>query len=484
MLLGLFYLQCKYYSWVLEVGGENNYIYIKVSLFWYMKILLVSLIKEFLKADKPKKTKGTIFLRFPSLVLANIAALTPKEDKVKVIDEQISPINYDLDVDLVAISVNTSIANRAYEIGDKFRKKGVKVVFGGFHPTLMPEESLKHADSIIMGDAEGSWSQLLKDFRKGKLKRKYISHQKDLRLPIPKWEIFKGMGYVNTNFVETTRGCPHHCKFCSTSSFYHQKHRTRPVKDVIRDIKNVGSFPKKFIFFVDDNIIGDKVYAKKLFRALIPLKIYWISQATVDIGEDKELLALAAKSGCFGLFLGFESISKKNLDDMGKGHNHIKRYKDTISALHKYGIGIEAGLIFGFDKDDKSVFRHTLDFLIETRIDSFLPIYLTPIPGTPMYNQFKKQKRLITSDYSKFDFRHIVFKPKHMTSKDVYDGVSWIAQRFYSRKLVAKRMCYKLWIFLKRPSIRRLLGVVGLLAISVGFRSRIKDLSKDGTFPK
>jgi len=450
-----------------------------------MKILLVSLIKDFLKADKPKKTKGTIFLRFPSLVLGNIAALTPDEHEIIVVDEQIAPIDYNIDVDLVAISVNTSIAHRAYEIGDKFRKKGVKVVFGGFHPTLMSEESSKHADSIIIGDAEGSWKQLLIDAEKSKLKSKYISNQKkELILPMPKWEIFKGMGYVNTNFVETSRGCPYHCKFCSTSSFYHQRHRTRPIKDVIRDVRNVKSFPKKFIFFVDDNIIGDKDYAKKLFKALIPLKIYWISQATVDIAEDKELLALAAKSGCFGLFLGFESISKKNLDDMGKKHNHIKRYKDTIRALHKYGIGLEAGFIFGFDKDDKSVFKHTLDFLNETKIDSFLPIYLTPIPGTLMYNQFKKQKRLITEDYSKYDFRHIVFRPKNMTSKDVYDGVSWIAQRFYSRKLVVRRMCYKLWIFLKRPSIRRLLGVVGLLAISVGFRTRIKDYSKDGTFPK
>jgi len=449
-----------------------------------MKILLVSLIKDFIRADKPHKPKGTIFLRFPSLALANIAALTPKEDEIIVIDEQISPIDYGLDVDLAAISVNTSIANRAYEIADNFRKKGVKVVFGGIHPSLMPEESLDHADSVIIGDADGMWEQLLKDLKNNKLEKKYVnSQERNLKhLPIPKWEIFKGMGYVTTNFVETSRGCPHHCKFCSTSLFYHNEHRTRPIEDVIRDIKNVKSFPKKFIFFVDDNIIGNKEYAKKLFKALIPLHIYWISQVTADIGEDEELVKLAAKSGCFGLFLGFESISKSNLLDVGKDHNHIDKYKDTINILHKYGIGIEAGFIFGFDKDDKSIFKHTLDFLKDTKIDSFLAIYLTPIPGTAMHKEL--QERLISHDYSKYDFRHIVFNPKNMTAQEVYDGVSYITKEFYSKRLAAKRLVFKLGNFFARPSIRRLLGVVGLLAISLGFRKRIKDLSKDGTFPK
>ena len=450
-----------------------------------MKILLVSLIKDFLRADRPKKPKGTIFLRFPSLALANIAALTPKEDEIIVVDEQISPIEYNLNVDLVAISVNTSIVPRAYEIADRFRKKGVKVVFGGLHPSLMPEESLKHADSIVIGDADGVWQELIQDFKKNKLKKKYISDQqmslKDL--PIPRWEIFKGMGYVNTNFVEATRGCQHNCKFCSTSQFYKNCHRTRPIEDVIRDVKKVKSFPKKFIFFVDDNIIGNKEYAKKLFKALIPLKILWISQATVDIGEDEELVKLAAKSGCFGLFLGFESVSNENLKDMNKKHNHVQNYKKTIRLLHKYSIGIEAGFIFGFDKDDNSVFENTLNFLKENMVDSFLAIYLTPIPGTKMYNDFKKQGRILTNDYSKYDFRHIVFKPKHLSPDQVYDGVSWITKEFYSKELVAKRLIWKLYQFIKKPSIRRLLGVVALLAISLGFRKRIKDLSVDGTFP-
>jgi len=450
-----------------------------------MKILLVSLVKEFIRADKPKKPKGTIFLRFPSLALANIAALTPKEDEIIVIDEQISPIDYTLKVDLVAITVNTSIADRAYEIADRFRKKGIKVVLGGIHPSLVAEEVLKHADSVVVGDADGIWEKLLEDFKEGKLKNKYINNQsRDLRLPIPKWEIFKGMGYVTTNFVEATRGCCHNCKFCSTSPFYHHKHRTRPIEEVIRDVKKVQSFPKKFIFFVDDNIIGDKKYAKKLFEALIPLKIYWISQATADIGEDEELIRLAAKSGCFGLFLGFESISKENLKDMDKDYNQVDRYKRTIKMLHKHGIGIEGGFIFGFDSDKQSIFKDTFEFLKETNLDSFLAIYLTPIPGTEMYNQFKKEGRIITNDYSKYDFRHIVFKPRNMSTKDIYDGVSSIAKEFHSKRLVAKRVLLKFLDFLMHPSIRRLLWFVGLLAISKAFRKRMKDLSFDGTFPK
>ena len=451
-----------------------------------MKILLIALTKDFLRAKKPKKPKGTIFLRFPSLALANIAALTPKEDKVIVIDEQISPVNYNLDVDLVAISVNTSVVPRAYEIADKFRKKGTKVVFGGIHPSLMQKESLKHADSIVVGDADGVWEQLLKDFKNNKLKKKYVNNQeRDLKyLPTPKWDIFKKMGYVNTNFVETSRGCTHNCSFCSTSPFYKHRHRVRPVKHVIRDIKRVQSFPKKFIFFVDDNIIGDREYAKKLFKALKPLNIYWISQATVDIGEDEELVRLAAESGCFGLFLGFESISKQNIEDINKRHNKIENYKKAIRLLHKHGIAIEGGFIFGFDSDNLDTFKSTLRFLNETNMDSFLAIYLTPIPGTMMYNQFKKQKRLITDDYTNYDFRHIVFEPKNMSAREIYRGVSWISGRFHSKKLVRRRLKIKFLDLLRHPSVRRLLGFVGLLAISLAFRKRIKDLSRDGTYPR
>ena len=349
----------------------------------------------------------------------------------------------------------------------------------------MPEECLKHADSIVIGDADGSWERLIEDFKNNKLKKQYINNQtKELKLPIPSWEIFSGKGYINTNFIEATRGCIHNCKFCSTSPFYYHKHRTRPIKDVVRDIKNVKSFPKKFIFFVDDNIICDKKYARKLFKSLIPLNIYWISQATVDIGKDEELVRLAAESGCFGLFLGFDSISKLNLNDMEKKHNQIEDYQKTVELLHKYGIGIEVGFIFGFDNDYKSVFKKTFEFLKETNIESFLAMYLTPIPGTSMYEQFKKENRLLTDDYSKYDFRHVVIKPKKITSKQIYEGVNWISKEFNSKKLIFKRIFYKLKYFVFHPSIRSLLGVVGTLAINLAFRKRIKDLSKDGTFPK
>jgi radical SAM superfamily enzyme YgiQ (UPF0313 family) len=449
-----------------------------------MRILLVSLIKDYLRADRPKKPKGTIFLRFPSLALANIAALTPDKYDIQVCDEQISPINYDLDVDLVAISVNTSVSQRAYEIADTFREKGIKVILGGLHPSLMPDESLKHADSIVIGDADGTWRELLMDFENNSLKEKYASDQTgDLILPTPRWEIFKGMGYVTTNFIEATRGCSHNCKFCSTSPFYNHKHRTRQIDDVMRDIKAVKSFPRKFIFFVDDNIICNKEYAKELFRALIPLHIYWISQATVDIGDDEELIRLAAKSGCFGLFLGFDSILKTNLQDMNKKHNKVENYKETVDLLHKYGIGVEGGFIFGYDKDTPKVFMDTYNFLIDSTMESFLAIYLTPVPGTEMYNRFKEQERLITDDYSVYDFRHIVVKPENMSDKQLYDGVSWISGEFNSKKLMKKRAMFKLKDFLKHPSIRRLLGLVGTLAINLAFRDRIKDLSVDDTFP-
>ena len=447
-----------------------------------MKILLISLIKDYLRAAK--RPKGTIFLRFPSLALANLAALSP-DDEIMVVDEQISPIDFNINVDLVAVSLNTSIACRAYEIADEFRKRGVKVVFGGLHPTLMPRESLEHADSIIIGDAENSWQRLLADLKAGKLKPRYISNQEQaLNLPSPKWEIFDGMGYVTTNFVETSRGCSHHCGFCSTSPFYHHIHRTRPIKDVIRDVKKVRSFPKKFIFFVDDNIIGHKEHAKRLFKALKPLNIYWISQATIDIAQDEELVKLAAESGCFGLFLGFESLSVANLKDMDKKHNKVREYGKAVELLHKYSIGIEAGFVFGFEHDDKSIFKKTLRFLMDNNIESFLAIYLTPIPGTKMHEILKEQGRITNNDYSKYDFRHIVFQPKKLSTKEIYGGVSWISAQFYSRSAVMKRIFHNLIDILNHPSIRKLLKFIGVVAISLAFRSRIHDLSKIGTFPK
>jgi len=177
---------------------------------------------------------------------------------------------------------------------DNFRKKGVSVVFGGIHPSLMPDECLKHANSIVIGDANIAWETLVSDFKKNELKEKYFGNRTNgLKLPTPKFEIFRGMGYINTNFIEATRGCRHNCKFCSTTVFYQHRHRTRAIEEVVRDIKRVISFPKKFIFFVDDNIICDREYAKELFKALIPLNIYWISQATVDIGKDEEPVYMA-----------------------------------------------------------------------------------------------------------------------------------------------------------------------------------------------
>ena len=449
-----------------------------------MKILLISLVKGFIRAEKPGKPKGTVFFRFPSLALANLAALTPEDDEIIVADEQISPVNYDINADLVAITVNTSVANRAYEIARQFRKRGKKVVLGGLHPSLMPDEALKFADAIIIGDAEGQWQQLLKDFKNKKLKRKYVNKQTaTLKLPTPEWEIFKNMGYINYNFVEATRGCIHRCSFCSTSPFYYFRHRTRPIEDVIRDVKKVQTFPKKFIFFVDDNIIGNKEYAKKLFRALIPFHICWVGQATVDIGEDPELVELAAKSGCIAIFLGFESLSEKNLNAVGKKHNHMDSYKRTVKLLHKNGIGIEAGFVFGLDYDDKGIFKKTLDFLLETDMDAFISLYLTPIPGTKLYDDFKKQNRLLTKDYSKYDFRHAVVKPKGMTTKELYDGISWLTKEFYTRRRVFRRVRYKTADFLTHPHLRILIGVIAQVAFSLASRKRLKDYSVDGTFP-
>ncbi|HID92619.1 MAG TPA: B12-binding domain-containing radical SAM protein [bacterium (Candidatus Stahlbacteria)] len=380
-------------------------------------------------------------LRIPPLNLLTLAGLTPNDTKIEIVDERYHRIKFDDAVDLVAITALTCNAPRAYEIADEYRRQGKRVILGGIHPTFMYEEASLHADSVVLGEAEGIWEEVIDDFRKGTLKPVYAAPCPDLsKTPLPRWDLLPERNRYVT-FVQTSRGCPNDCAFCSVTTFSGRKVRVRPIESVIKEIKSLGSSAlKKFIIFVDDNILGNVKYAKKLFKSLIPLKIRWGSETSINLLKDMELLKLAVKSGCRALFIGFETLSEKALKQINKSFNRVKEYKEVIKTLHRYGIAVIASLIFGFDDDDKGVFKRTVDFLEEAKVDAAIFSILTPLPGTRLYKEFKAKRRIFERNWSKFDALHATFYPKKMTPKELEAGLDWSYREFYRPRRVLSRI--------------------------------------------
>jgi radical SAM superfamily enzyme YgiQ (UPF0313 family) len=379
-------------------------------------------------------------MRIPYLSLTTLAALTPKEIEVIIEDENVQEIDFDDQPDLVAISIITPLAKRGYAIADRFREKGVPVVMGGFHATWMPEEAGEHADSVVLGEAELSWSRLLEDLKAANLRRFYQPDGKaDLKgLPIPRRDLLKKGGYFFTNTMQISRGCPFQCCFCSVTAFFGHTYRLRPLDEVKREAEILRR-QNDFIFFVDDNIIGNPAYARDLFSYLQGLKVKWVSHASLNIAENDELLSQAAKSGCHGLFIGFESLSQETLKSHHKTSNLVERYKEQIRKIHGQGIGIEGSFIFGSDEEDSSVFHRVVDFCEETKIDAAVFAILTPYPGTRIYEQYMQEDRILSRDWDLYDMDHVVFRPKQMTVEQLQEGHDWANRRFYSYPSMLKR---------------------------------------------
>jgi len=374
-------------------------------------------------------------LRMPQLTLGVISALTPAEIEVDMVEEEIEEINFDKYYDLVGISCMTAVAPRAYQLSSVFREKGAKVVLGGIHPTVMPQEAIGHCDCVVLGEAEGCWSELLEDFRRNRLKKFYRSFNFDLaKFPIPK------LSYNHTPFhvspILCTRGCPYNCEFCSVTDLYGKKLRHRLIQDIVKEIATRGS--KKF-FFLDDNIIGDVKFAKELFTALSDLRIRWVGQASISLVKDKALLGLAEKSGCAGLFIGIESVSSDNLKRLRKTPDNAKEYSQAIKIIQDWGILLDASLVFGFDDDDKSIFERTLDFLDKNRVAIATFNILTPYPGTAIFERFKKEGRLLSQNWQDYNHRTVVFKPKNMSPEELAEGFLWLERNFYTKASIFTR---------------------------------------------
>jgi radical SAM superfamily enzyme YgiQ (UPF0313 family) len=382
---------------------------------------------------------GQIYFRFPFLALTNLAALAGDDWEISIIDENVEAINFSSRPDLVAISIMTPLATRGYEIATSFREKGVPVVLGGIHPTMMNAEAKIYADAVVSGEAEEVWPQVLDDFKQGDLKPFYNSANlvslNGLRMP--RRDLLNRKAYFFVNTIQTTRGCPFDCDFCAVTTFYGRSYRMRPVEEIVSEI---GQMESGFLFFVDDNIVGSPKYAKNLFRALIPLKIKWFSQSSLSIVKDTELLDLAQQSGCKGLFIGFESLYQETIKAMGKSVNRVSEYKEAIKKIHDYGIGIQGSFIFGTDYDDRSVFSDVLRFVERMHLEAVIFSILTPFPGTRVYQTMLKENRILHTDWEKYDMNHVVYQPKKMTPEQLQEGFNWAYKRLYGYGSIFKRL--------------------------------------------
>ncbi len=437
-----------------------------------IKLDLISPTASIWRAQRSGKPRGPRVFRFSMLPSLSVAAAMPEGVETRIIDENVEPIAFDTDADLIGISFMTFNAPRAYEIAGRFRDRGKKVIFGGFHPTFMPQEAKQHCDAVCIGEAEYNVPHMIEDFRAGRLRPFYRSQLVDLAdLPVRPRRALQRRRYLTPNVLQATRGCPYRCKFCSIAAFHRYQIRTRPVEAVVAELRGLG----RHVVFMDDNIIGDRDYALQLFEAMIPLKKRWFSQCGIHITEDRELLDLAVRSGCGGLFVGLESLCQDNLSNWSKGPNRSRDYVRQVGELHKAGIGVFAGFVFGSDGDTPEVFKKTLEFLDEADIDALQATRLTPFPGTALFDEMENEGRIFDRDWSHYDFGHVVYRPLNMSIQTLDHGVAWISTQFYSRKRLARRFWREL-SYLDLESIAR-----GTAPLNLGYRVRF---TRNGTFEK
>lgn len=397
-----------------------------------MKLLLVT--------PRSSEKKPPIGLKIPQLALHILAALTPPDIALTVVDEQIKDIDFNKEYDLAGISIMTANAPHGYKIAQRLKEKGTKIVFGGIHASILPDEALKYGDAVVIGEAEGIWKTVLEDFKNNQLKKIYRPAPFDLsKSPLPRRDLKLEpviLGLKWPGFF-TTRGCPYNCEFCSVSDVFGKKVRHLSVAHVIKDIENAGS---KIFLNLDDNVVGNPKYAKELFRALAPLKIQWGGQSTINITHDRELLKLCYSSGCRGLFIGVESVSKKGSSKFQKTLKTMQENIDAVKIIQDAGILFHPSFVFGLDEDTFDIFEDTLAYLYRARITTATFNILTPYPGTRLYQRLKDEGRLLTEDWSKYNHSTVVFKPKNMSVEQLIAGYHLLKKEFYSISNICKRI--------------------------------------------
>lgn len=399
----------------------------------------ILLIQPWLQEDKSYRSKLSCLVSYAPLSLATLVALVPKDIKcdIDVCDEISSKINYDKKhYDIVAITLQTSVANRAYEIARNFKKKGSYIVMGGYHPTYMQEETAEYADTVIVGAAEYSWPQFLKDYKEGNPKRIYnMQNVKGDDIVSPDRRAIPKHKYLKYPAVIANRGCPNNCEFCVISEMW-RKCTPRPIEKVIEEIKSLNS---KMITFFDPNIFAIRDYAIELLKELAKLNIKWAGSATINVAYDKELMELAKKSGCAGLLVGLESLNPETLKTSKKGFNDPNKYKEAISIMQSYGISVNGCFVLGLDGDTEELLLSLPEQVKYLNLNLARFAILTPVPNSLLFKRLEKEGRLLTKDWSKYNQHQAVFKPQNMSPERLEEIYVKVWKETYS----VKNMLYR-----------------------------------------
>jgi radical SAM superfamily enzyme YgiQ (UPF0313 family) len=429
-----------------------------------MKILLIS-------PERQRKKEEAFLFRLSFLNLPYVAAVTPSDIEVKIIDEAFEEINFDEKTDLVGLTAQTPVAPRAYQIAAEFKKRGVPVVMGGVHASMLPQEALQHVDAIVIGEAEEIWPNLIQDLRRGQLGRIYVGSEyvDPSKLPLPRRELLNEKFYFPLKLLETTRGCPHHCDFCGVSRFFGFRYRNRPISDIDRELKVLfpegsvmNSIPKKILslfskdlpcflkrrllYIIDSNIAGDKRFCLDLLSLLKDYDLLWWGHAPVSVAFDQELLEGFSRSGCIALNIGFESFSTKNLQTMGKRFNQPSRYAEAVRRIRDQGIGIMGTFIVGLDDDDQGVFQRIIDFCNLERLDWALAFIMAPYPGTESYKRLDQEGRIFCKDWEKYDSLNAVYHPALMSVEELEQGMKNVWKEVFSLNSIYKRILRRPWV--------------------------------------
>ena len=429
-----------------------------------MKILLIS-------PERERKKEEDFLFRLSFLNLPYIAAVTPPDVEVKIVDEAFEKINFDEKVNLVGITAQTPVAPRAYQIAEEFKKRGIPVVMGGVHASMLPQEALQHVDAVVVGEAEEIWPDLIEDFKRGQMKRIYVGGEfvNPSILPLPRRDLLNEKFYFPLKLLETTRGCPHHCDFCGVSKFFGFRYRNRPINHIERELKTLFQngpvmnpvlkkilslfskdlpyfLKRRLLYIIDSNVAGDKQFCLDFLSLLNEFDLLWYGHAPVSIAFDQKLLKGFAQSGCIAINIGFESFSTKNLNSMGKGFNHPSRYAEAVERIHDQGIGIMGTFIVGLDDDDPGVFQRIIDFCIDSKLDWALTFIMAPYPGTKSFLRLEKEGRISCRDWEKYDSFNAVYQPLGMSVEELEKGMRRIWKEVFSTPSIYKRILKRPWI--------------------------------------
>ncbi len=373
--------------------------------------------------------------RMEPLMLAVLAGLTPPDVDVVLHDDRMEAIPYDEPTDLAAITVETYTARRAYEIAAEYRQRGVPVILGGMHATLLPEEAEQHADSIFLGDAETLWERVVDDARRGKLQPRYQAPPGVAQIGgvLPRRDLFRGKGYLPLSLMQFSRGCRFACSFCAVSRYFDRKHYLRRIDEVLTEIE---AQDRKMLFFIDDNIASDREPLRELCRALIPMKVNWISQASLDVTQDAELMKLMADSGAIGHVMGFESITQQSLREARKAPNlpYFSGYRREIEVLREHGMQTWAAFTLGYDHDTYDSILETMEFALANKFTFGAFNILMPYPNTPLYHSLAAQGRLLYDGkwwlHPEYRFNQAAFKPRKMTADELTEACHEARKKF------------------------------------------------------